>query len=333
MRWVFYIMICKVLYTYVIPSLELLAPPHSSRFVFMATLMLFVSNCNGLDKGCGTWARNSRPLRCRTDWMDGIPRFFCSFNDVWAWNFARGVCEVVTGTLDAGLGTLDSKLETPGLAYQFIISFNKVDISPEPLMMLFVRLPRATGSCIMIMGCRVPGVWCLVRDVAMIVCCVLGSLQVSGVAACRAWHFGTFAARPHHHHHLHSAEHMGIGISCGMCGKATPPNDFQMPSALHTRVCKFRKYPLSASFVWDLFVPSASALSACANLENLKIKYNVKIGRPPSAQLGIRKLCSAQCFDHISTQFARYIHTFPPHVTWVRFICFPRKKGKGCDSL
>lgn len=193
------------------------------------------------------------------NWLDGWdPSVFCSFNDVWAWNFARGVCEVVTGTLDAGLGTLDSKLETPGLAYQFIISFNKVDISPEPLMMLFVRLPRATGSCIMIMGCRVPGVWCLVRDVAMIVRCVLGSLQVSGVAACRAWHFGTFAARPHHHHHLHSAEHMGIGISCGMCGK--PPRQTIskcLPLSTHVSANSANiRYPLPLSEIY-LFHPLA----------------------------------------------------------------------------
>jgi len=160
----------------------------------------------------------------------------------------------------------------------------------------------------------------------------LFDVQVSGVGACRAWHFGTFAAwfqNPYTPPRI-SPTIWFSGYPASYAGKVTPLNGSQMPSALHTRVCKFRKYPLSVSFVWDLFVPFFGALSACANLQNLKIKYNEKITKLLHPQLSIRKLCSMRCFDHISTQFVRYIHKLPPHKC--ALYLFPGEK-KGCDSL
>lgn len=51
----------------------------------------------------------------------------CSFNDVWAWNFARGVSEVLPSP---SARSQSQPGPTNWLAYQFIISFNKVDIQP-----------------------------------------------------------------------------------------------------------------------------------------------------------------------------------------------------------
>lgn len=96
--------------------------------------MLFVSNCNGWKPG--------EPLKLRTDgslfpssrpWP--VPRLLllgmavsCSFNDVWAWNFARGVSEVLPSP---SARSQSQPGPTNWLAYQFIISFNKVDIQPR----------------------------------------------------------------------------------------------------------------------------------------------------------------------------------------------------------
>lgn len=153
--------------------LQLLVLPSFKKFVFIATLMLFVSNCNGLDKGCresGAAALGPEtPVR-----MDLSA--FCSFNDVWAWNLARGACEVVTGTRDSKLETWDS-----GLAYQFIISFNKVDISPRPLV--FVRLQRVDhGSRSWVEGC-------LGFQVSTFRCWSLSRLAF--------WHFRSLIPDPH----------------------------------------------------------------------------------------------------------------------------------------
>jgi len=162
------------------------------------------------------------------------------------------------------------------------------------------------------------------RDAAMIVRC--SSFRCWSLSRLAFWHFRSLVPKP-----LHPGtpspnfpHHMVLGISCGICGKVTPLNGSQMPSALHTRVCKFRKYPLSVSFVWDLFVPFFGALSACANLQNLKIKYNEKITKLLHPSWALESCVPCDALTILAPNSLGTSTNF--HPTNVRFICFPERK-------
>lgn len=132
-------------------------------------------------------------------------------------------------------------------------------------------------------------------------CIVYIFCWASGVGACRAWHFGTFAAwslhtkvsipfdsrpQPQVHHHM---------------GKVTPLNDFLLPSVLHTHVSLNSAnilYPFP--FVWDLFVPMCLAIPSCliSVCKSLKFKNKIqrkKLGKVPTPR-SKGKLRSRQCF-------------------------------------
>lgn len=145
--------------------------------------MLFVSNCNGWKPG--------EPLKLRTvgslfppprPWP--LPCLLllgmavsCSFNDVWAWNFARGVSEVLPSP---SARSQSQPGPTNWLAYQFIISFNKVDIQPR------TKREKPSGSACWFFFVRLRlAEWIMIARASP-------RRSAPRCWTCCAWHFGTF---------------------------------------------------------------------------------------------------------------------------------------------
>jgi len=165
------------------------------------------------------------------------------------------------------------------------------------------------------------------RDAAMIVRC--SGFRCWSLSRLAFWHFRSLVPKPVHPS-PNFPHHMVLGISCVICGKSHPakrfPNAFRSPHTClqipQISVIRFLCLRFICSILWRV-------ISMCKS-SKFKNKIQRKNHETSPPQLSIRKLCSMRCFDHISTQFVRYIHKLPPHKC--ALYLFPGEK-KGCDSL